>query len=269
MMNKFAFLIFNLILSVSAQAQFFPIATGAVPFGDSRRNLRADSTNFLWDNTNKQVTLGAGTAANPAHSFVSPNTGNGMYLPGLNTLGFATSGAARLNISSTGVVNVPGLTASTLVQTDASKNLVSSNAVPGTATNDSAASGIVGEFVSQTGTATNVGSTAIISVATATLSPGDWDVTGTVNFQGGVTAAVTSLTASLSLSNSAYDVTNAGNITQLFGTWGAVSQWVPAGVRRVSVAVTTPVFLLGQFGGVTGTGTSITNQSFIRARRVR
>jgi hypothetical protein len=55
--------------------------------------------------------------------------------------------------------------------------------VKGTQTNDSAASGFLGEYVVSTTSATNLPGNAVYGDgASITLSAGDWDVTGTANY---------------------------------------------------------------------------------------
>lgn len=98
-----------LIAAPEARAQFFPIPAGAIPFGDTRRNLRADATNLLWDDTDNQITLGAGSASKPAYSFVGSGLDdNGMYRSGTDEISFATAGTQRFKITSSGIGNFVG-----------------------------------------------------------------------------------------------------------------------------------------------------------------
>lgn len=93
--------LFFVLAAAPAFAQFFPITTGAVPFGDSRRNLRSDATNLFWDNTNKQLELGDGTSSLPAFSFIS-DTDTGMFRVSSNRLGLSLGGNRHLSLNVSG-----------------------------------------------------------------------------------------------------------------------------------------------------------------------
>lgn len=101
-MKKFLLSLLTLA-TFTANAQFYPISPGAVPFGNTQRALTDDSTNFLWDDTDNQLTLGAGTAAKPAFSFVGVgNDDNGMFRAGTDIVGFAAAGVEAMRIDASG-----------------------------------------------------------------------------------------------------------------------------------------------------------------------
>lgn len=52
-------------------------------------------------------------------------TGNGLYLPAANAVALSTNGVERVRVDSSGNVNITGLTASTNLALDASKNIIS------------------------------------------------------------------------------------------------------------------------------------------------
>jgi len=135
----------------------------------------------------------------------------------------------------------------------------------GTQTNDNAQAGWVGEYLS----AINSGGTAMVSanavnLTSLTLTPGDWDVSGTVNMQG-TAPAMNDALGSISLTSGAagpFQNNNEyyGGSTNLQGYVGAVP------VVRISVAVSTPVYLVGRASFSSGT---VTGYAFLQARRRR
>lgn len=142
----------------------------------------------------------------------------------------------------------------------------------GTSTNDTAPAGYIGEYVSSEiapggGGALTSGVPA--DITSISLTAGDWDVWGNVLFRPTTGTSVVSLTGFLSTASATYPGTaNAGGA----GRMVFPASFVPnddiimvAGMRRISVASTTTVYLESvQYfsGGVTGSG-------FIGARRVR
>jgi hypothetical protein len=144
--------------------------------------------------------------------------------------------------------------------------------LPGTATNDSATAGNIGEYVANSAVATAVNLTAVTpaNCVTLSLSAGDWDVTGDIAFVGASTTTISYSRASVNTTSA-----TEGAITGTFFAGSAVTyfssisgtgytQLVPT--TRVSLASTTNVFLVGlsNFGVSTETCGGIA-----RARRVR
>lgn len=143
--------------------------------------------------------------------------------------------------------------------------------VQGTNTNDNAATGYVGEYVSATvalGSAVTLGTASTTDVTSISLTAGDWDVEGLVemNNTGGPT-----VTAFLVWVNS-----TSGTLPAGLGTEGGFAQWrgsttgnigSPTGTRRFSLSATTTVYLSCQpeFTG----GTNAKAYGLLRARRVR
>lgn len=138
----------------------------------------------------------------------------------------------------------------------------------GTTTNDNAAAGYVGEYVSSTvasGSAVALTSGTAANVTSITLTAGDWDVTGQCDFT--LTGASTTLLASGSSPTSAtFDVQD--SFTQYpFPTTtltGEYDQVLPT--RRVSIAATTTYYLVTKATFSAGTVKAF---GTIRARRVR
>lgn len=138
--------------------------------------------------------------------------------------------------------------------------------IRGTTGNDTASAGYAGEIASGGGTGPAVGATgALVNLASVSLTAGDWDVEGVaaVNLSG---FTLTGMVAAISLSSAATDSTSVGGIAKLVP--GAGSNYVSTGLRRISIAATTTVYLVGSVTYSGGSG-SWSTDSFIRARRVR
>lgn len=147
-------------------------------------------------------------------------------------------------------------------QADQGQLTVNKGQLPGTATNDAAAAGKVGEVISCTqltanavsissGTAANVLSAATSSCGanSISLTAGDWDVDGTIFFSTAATTTLNSMISSIS-PTSATLVTTPGSISVVtYGATGIVpganNNTVSVGPTRVSVSATTPYFLVG------------------------
>jgi hypothetical protein len=118
-----------------------------------------------------------------------------------------------------------------------------------------AAAGNVGEVMATTGGAVAMITNTATNLASLALTPGDWDVSGSVVFTAGAGT------------HSYFGV----GITSIdifdFATYPAtaINQMMPTTTRRVNVSVATTVWVVAQAGftgTMTGTGT-------IRARRMR
>lgn len=143
----------------------------------------------------------------------------------------------------------------------------------GTTTNDNAAPGIVGEYISASvvaGSAVALTTATGANVTSISLTAGDWDVWGNIGFVPAATTNITQLQGGCSTTSAQIPgVPNAGFLQQ-FGSGGLVpgaanlsSAVVPF---RFSLAVTTTVFLtaLANF-----TVSTLGAYGFIAARRRR
>jgi hypothetical protein len=140
--------------------------------------------------------------------------------------------------------------------------------VHGTNTNDDAASGYMGEYISSTVTSPSAVALTTATGATVTsiaLTAGDWDVTGVVAF--GFTAATVSNLA-CSVGTNATTLTTAPERSQaLPNLTGSSGTWVqPIMTTRFSVSGATTLYLVAQ---CTFTGTGAAAYGRISARRVR
>jgi hypothetical protein len=129
-----------------------------------------------------------------------------------------------------------------------------------------AAVGQVGQFVTTTSAAVPVSWGSLQQFAALSLSAGDWDVWGDIQFiPTGIITAMTSLAFGLSLSATALGVRFIALATPNYPT--SAGYYAIAPRLRVSVAATTSVYLLCQFTG--GSGGTPTCDVQMNARRVR
>lgn len=143
----------------------------------------------------------------------------------------------------------------------------------GTPTNDSAGVGEVGEYITASlasGSATSLVSATAKTVISISLTAGDWDVEGIVDYIFGATTNVLALNAGTSIVNNTLgaDDTFAGitNATAGIVYNGTYKYRIVAPRQRISINATTTVYLIayGDFSVST-----LTAHGMIRARRVR
>lgn len=139
---------------------------------------------------------------------------------------------------------------------------LSAESLIGTTTNDNAAAGVVGEFITAnaSGVATTTGTTT--NICQISLTPGDWDVFGEVSVSNGGNN-LTFASASTSTTSGANGP--AGSLWQYSGP-AIATMTCPVPTVRMSLSVTTTVYLVG--GGIYSTGTT-TLQGVLNARRAR
>ena len=140
----------------------------------------------------------------------------------------------------------------------------------GTVKGDEAVAGEIGELKTASlavGAATALVTATPKTIISMTLTPGDWDVSGVVDF---LPAATTSITV-LGEGVSTVDNTFGADDTYALGSMaavvpGAVAQRYMTPVRRINVIADTIVYLIGS---ATFTVAAMTAFGTIRARRVR
>lgn len=142
----------------------------------------------------------------------------------------------------------------------------------GTTTNNNAPAGDIGEVV--TGSLAVGSATALVTATTKTiisisLTAGDWDVDGVVDFNEGATTSTTLLLFGASSTDNTLGADDT-YASYVFVTAGAVTTAgnyrcvIPT--QRFSISVTTTVYLVAQ---ATFTVSTMTGYGTIRARRMR
>jgi hypothetical protein len=143
--------------------------------------------------------------------------------------------------------------------------------IVGTPTNDNAAAGAVGEYISSTiatGSSITLTTNVAANVTSVSLTAGDWDCSGATDFTFGATTSYTNLIGSISTTSatlgaqdSKFDYETAANVP----TASADATWALPNVR-VLIASTTTVYLVAQG---TFTVSSLKAYGTLRCRRVR
>jgi len=146
----------------------------------------------------------------------------------------------------------------------------------GTTTNDNAAAGNIGQFITSTvaaGSAVALTTATGKDVTTISLTAGDWDVSGQVDFVlAGVTATLFQSGISLSTNTLPSQAGGSGMGTDalvgvpLLTTILSATYCQGIAPVRISLAATTTVYLVAQAAFSAGTNTAY---GTLRARRVR
>ena len=142
--------------------------------------------------------------------------------------------------------------------------------VVGTVTNDNAVAGRVGEelkTVLASGSAVSLTTNTTANVTSVSLTAGDWEVSGVVDFTPGATTSLTQRTAGVSTTSAtlgAQDSMSQTSVAANVPGANVISQVTPN--VRISVAVTTPVYLVAR---ALFTVSTLAAYGSIRARRVR
>lgn len=182
----------------------------------------------------------------------------------------AVPGAAGGTVTS--VTCGSGLTGGTFTVTGtcALSNVTSAGQYPGTATNNSATSGNIGEEISATvlsGSAVNLPSAGTtVNVTSISLTAGDWDISGSCVFQPGTGPTYIACGVSPTSAVLSYEAPGFARIAM---QPGAISPTVKSGLNvspfRVSLSTTKTYYLVAE-GGSGGTGNA---SGHLRARRMR
>lgn len=142
--------------------------------------------------------------------------------------------------------------------------------LPATATNDSATAGTLGELIESSiaiGSAVALTNNTTANVTSISLTPGDWDVRGVVLTNPNGATVQTAIYAAIHTTSATLPTAPAGGAFALWsGSLTGASMGLPTGVRRISVAVTTTVYLVTYVSFITSTNAAY---GYIGARRVR
>jgi hypothetical protein len=143
----------------------------------------------------------------------------------------------------------------------------------GTTTNDNAAAGVVGEFISAnltSGSAVNLTTATDANITSISLTAGDWEVSGTVHYSPAATTSITKYAAGLNtVSATMPSLNTADQATE----WSEPASVVASGFdslkigpARFSLAGTTTIFMVANS---TFTVSTVAAFGSIHARRVR
>ncbi len=148
----------------------------------------------------------------------------------------------------------------------------SGKGITGTTTNDSAAAGNVGEYVSSSvaiGSTTPLTTSTPINLVSISLTAGDWDVYFEPVFSPATTTSYTVLISSISLVSVTQDTSSGEAFAGLYTPAvvpGASNISLRVGPRRISIASTTTIF---GFINAVFTVSTMAAWGTLRARRIR
>jgi hypothetical protein len=194
------------------------------------------------------VNGGTGQNSFPAHSVVLGQGGGTAFAA-------ASIGAAGTVLASSGIGADPAF------------RLLTSADVSGTATNNNAASGIVGEYLTNSTAGTSLTTATPGNATSISLPAGDWDVSAVVTFVPAGSTVPSILSTGVNTTSATLPGSNTGGYVQLASSFPAgAAQVQNSPTVRVSLASTTTVYAVAQSTFITST---MTCNGFIRARRVR
>lgn len=146
-----------------------------------------------------------------------------------------------------------------------------SSIVEGTTAGGNATAGYIGEYISANSSGVNPVTTSLfVTIASISLTAGDWDVEGQAEMSLGSSTAATGYSVAISLDATSIDTSANGGTNQAFYTMTANEVYqFQTGKRRINVSSTTTVYLVGAltFSALGGAEWQIA--SLIQARRVR
>jgi len=203
-----------------------------------------------WNQVGAAVAVGA-TPPSPAQAgqLWWDNTGGQLYL-------FYTDA----NSSQWVMAN----TAPPLISIPANFQLVTPK-ITGVVDGSNAQPGQVGEYLTYTSPSSNVAWNTWISLASLSLSAGDWDVTGMARMNGGTGGTLmTSVSVGLGTTANGFDL---GYVNAPAITGANAAQMVNAPRVRINNAASQIIYLSTYWAG--GSGTTLPSTATISARRVR
>jgi hypothetical protein len=271
------------VISVDVSGGTTGLITSGGPITTSGTITLAGTLELVNGGTGENTAAAAFNALSPITSIGDLIVGNGTNRA--TRLGVGGTGDVLLisggvpawgSVSGTGTVTSVAVSGGTTGFTTSGGPITGSGTITigghllGTTTNDDAAAGYVGEYISETrafGSAVSLTSTVAADVASISLTAGDWDVNGNVGFAGSSSAAINAITWISTVSATRPSPPNAGGYNSSAPNSSSVSGLVIiTGTIRLSLATTTTVYL-GAYSNF-GSGT-VTSYGFIGARRAR
>lgn len=240
-------------------------STGAFTTLTASSGLNSTAVGNTTPSTGAFTTLTASSGLNStAVGNTTPSTGAFTTLSASSTVSgagftarFASPGPIGNTAASTG--------AFTTLSSTGAYTPSSTNGIVGTTTNDNANAGSIGEYTTNQGGAISLTSATAANVTSVSLTAGDWDVTGVIQFLPAAGTTVSLIQAGVTTTSATQPAFPGSTLLQSsFATGGTEQLMAP--VVRFSLSATTTVFMVATctFGVSTLTATG-----FIRARRVR
>jgi hypothetical protein len=229
--------------------------------------LTSGTSAASWDAS--YTTEAGGTVTSVALSVPSVLSISGSPITSSGTLAIGYSGTALPILNGgTGSTTATGSGSVVLATTPT----ISQPVINGVTDGSAAGAGVVGQIISANASTVSVTSGATPNIATITLSAGDWDVWGQLEFLPASTTAITALGASVSATSGGFDsgISNAVSYTIsrgiAFTGTGAATIALQSGEASISVNTNT-TFYLSAFSLFTVSTMTATGK--IQARRRR
>lgn len=229
--------------------------SGAAVFGTSPAiSAAALSTPTISGGTVNNASIGGVTPNSGAFTSLSASstvsgTGFSIYLASPPAIGGTVSAAGKFtNLQATSAIT-PSTTAG----------------ISGTTLADSANAGSVGEYATNSATGISAGNSSTANVVSLSLTAGDWDVSGVVDYVPAGSTQISSMTTGISSASASFGAV--GTYVQHAYTGGVgIAQAEETPVVRINVSTTTTIYLVENVAFATST---CTMNGFIRARRIR
>lgn len=197
----------------------------------------------------------------------------GNAVSATNTLTITPQSGDTINGSASSVViNYPGAQVTMYPMSGSNwflKSEVTGGQVPGTATNDNASAGNVGEFITSGVTAfKQITTNSSITIGSVSLTPGDWDCRGTAAHSLSATTTATKLSASLVTTDGVLGAQGTDGTTSVVPASAISTAGVDLklGPARFSIASLTTVFLVD---GATFATSQLWSFGSVSCRRAR
>jgi hypothetical protein len=216
-------------------------------------------TDQLWLDQTTSSTVGA-----PAIIFGADSL-SGPYRIGTNNIGLTINGTKLLDMSSGAVAITGTLSATGLISPAQTVGIV------GTTTNNSVQTGSIGEYVESDiapGSGVSMTSVNPITLTSISLTAGDWDVSGVVQYVNPGPTTIAYIQACLStVNNTIQNIYKQGSAI----SWGSnilpgADIGSPTPIFRYSIASTTTIYLIANASFAVST---LKAAGLLRARRVR
>lgn len=207
--------------------------------------------------TTGQAILSTGASSAPGWATISS-----ANVSGLGTAAAQNTGTSGANIPLLNGANTwaSGQTFSASITPSQTSGII------GTTTNNNANAGSVGELLTNTTTGTALTSPSAANATSISLTAGDWEVSGTIQYNPAAGTTIATINSSISTVSATVSGTlgATNSLRAQFNTAG--TQQLSSPVVRISVASTTTVFLVA---AATFAVSTMTADGAIRARRVR
>ena len=261
-----SYTIADILLDDPANGQPVIVTGGSIdntPIGATTPSSGAFTTLSTTGNfTSSHVIITGGSIDNTPIGTTTPSSGAFTILSASSTVsgaGFSSYFASPPPIGGT----VPASGAFTTLSTTGNFTPSQTNGIVGTTTNNNANAGSIGEYVQSTFSGVSLVNVTTANATSISLTAGDWDVEGGIDFS----ASTTNMT-NIAAGSSSTSVTfpAAGYYWQVQQTAGFQNYGAAIPRQRFSISSTTTIYMPVQASFTTGT---VTVAGVLRARRVR